>query len=220
MLSMFEAAFAHDEGTRVIILEGDKAGAAFCAGFDITRIDDDEKARGLDPIESAARAIEECALPVMAAIEGPAFGGGLELAAAASIRLCSEDARFCMPPAKLGLAYSLSGLTRLQKRISRGQMQRLFLSAEIVGAQEAKAMGLVEKVCENLEQSVVKMATQIANNAPRAVRAMRFAIEENATSASVAERYREMRDETLTSFDLQEGVRAFKEGRAPHFVGK
>jgi len=219
MLSSFKDAFSVYDDVRVVILEGDKEGGAFCAGFDITQIDDQERARGLDPIENAAQAIETCPVPVIAAISGAAFGGGLELACAANIRLCDESARFCMPPAKLGLAYALNGLRRFQRRLSPGQMQRLFLSGEVLEPFEAYSIGLVENLYEDLESSLQELAEKIAKNAPLAVQAMRFIIDAGLSSEA-AEKYGALREATLNSNDLREGVAAFQEKRKAQFSGK
>jgi enoyl-CoA hydratase/carnithine racemase len=102
----------------VVVLKGDSAGRAFSSGFDIHAITPSERAQGLDPIAPAADALTRCPVPVIACIDGPCMGGAFELAMACSFRVASHDATFCMPPARLGLAYSTPGLERQRHGLS------------------------------------------------------------------------------------------------------
>lgn len=231
MLSQLADAAAHadnerDASVRVVVLRGDPAGGCFSAGYDLSAIDDDERARGLDPIDITARALEDCPVPVIAAIDGPAFGGGLELAMACHMRIAATTSRFCMPPAKLGVAYSTSGLQRFLRQMRAAQVTRLFLAGEVFDGAKAAEIGLVEEIAahETAFDASLRLAEGIAANAPLAVSAMHGAIrrlmQQEQPAALVVDELERARDRALQSADLVEGVAAFLEKRPPLFRGE
>ncbi len=211
---------------RAVILRGDPAGRAFSSGFDIGAIDREEREKGLDPIGAAADAISACPVPVIAALDGHAFGGGLEIALACHVRVAADGIKLSMPPAKLGVVYSSSGLLRFLRAVSPSQLTRLFLTGEIVSAAEAARIGLVDEQVgpEGAYARARTLAGMMAENAPISVvgtlDAIRRLARPGGPDADDLVAVEAWREQALASEDLQEGVRAFVDKRAPKFTGR
>ena len=189
-------------------------------------IDEAEKKRGLDPIQAPAQALESCPVPVIAVINGLAMGGALELAMACDFRLAESEARFGMPPARLGLVYSAEGLLRFLRQVPPSIVKRLFLLGETIDAELAKDYRIIDEMfpTEDLEAKAWKWARAIADHAPMAVEGMleilRMLVRPDPLSEqdqAVVERWRQA---TIQSKDLQEGIEAFREKRTPQFQGE
>ena len=159
---------AADDGVRVVVLTG--AGSSFCAGADMTE--------ALDTLESGGRGngmaqavvrVMGFPKPVVACINGPAFGGGAALALACDIRIASERAAFRFPGANYGLVVSGSQLPRI---VGAAMAKELIFTARVVEAEEAERIGLVNRVVphDRLDETVWDLARQIAQQSPTAVR--------------------------------------------------
>lgn len=226
-LDLLTAAFAQigaDRGVRAVILTG--AGEkAFAAGADIKEMVE------LGPQEAlafgrrghaAASAIECLPQPVIAAVNGYAFGGGCELAIACDIRLASENARFAQPEVGLGIPPGWGGTQRLPRLIGPGLAAELIYTGRHVYADEALRIGLVNAVypLEQLMPAAREMAASIARNSPLAVRAakqaMALSLAGNPGAGLAAEA--ELFGEAFNTADRQEGMRAFVEKRQPSFA--
>jgi enoyl-CoA hydratase/carnithine racemase len=208
------------------------AGKVFSAGYDIGALPKDDFARAAEaivahPFTAAIEALDAYPFPVLAALNGHAIGGGLELALSCDLRVCSADARLGMPPARLGLVYSHTGLRKFIDALGAPRTRELFFTARNVGAEEALRWGLVGEVlpADEVAARGVELAAEIAANAPlslvgnkRVIRALLDA--EGALDPEVEEELVALRDACFGSEDFYEGVRAFAEKRAPRWKGR
>jgi enoyl-CoA hydratase/carnithine racemase len=162
---------------RVVLLCG--AGArSFSTGYWIpTLVEELEQGPSVNdyrdhPLERALRAIEETPVPTIAVVGGNAFGSGCELALACDIRLGAEEARLCMPPARLGILYSATGLRRLVQLVGLSVAKELIFTAEVVDGHRALSLGLVNRLVPRaaLPALAQAMAAQIAANDPLSIR--------------------------------------------------
>ena len=170
----------------------------------------------------AAAAIESCIVPVIAAVGGAAWGGALELAAACDWRVADPRARFGMPAARIGVAYSFEGLRRFVRLLGPARARRLFLSAATLGGEEALALGLVDHlVAEGAEalDAAQEAARDVAACAPASVAAMRATIAtlEPPPPDVARRRAAAARAAIFASDDLREGLAAFREKRPARF---
>lgn len=219
------SALEQDAVVKVIILTG--AGEkAFVAGADISAMQalDVLQARSLALLgQTVLSAIENLDKPVIAAVNGFALGGGCELAMACDIRLAGEKARFGLPEVSLGVIPGFAGTQRLARLIGKGRAKELVFTGDMIDAQEAWRLGLVNKVLpqEELLAAARKMAHKIASRGPIAVRLSKEAINEglemdlDRASAFEADQFALC----FTSADQKEGMQAFLEKRPADFKG-
>jgi enoyl-CoA hydratase/carnithine racemase len=217
-------------GARCVIVTG--AHGMFSAGYDIGEIPDDEfeeRAERLvaHPFTQAIDALEAFPYPTLAALPGHTIGGGLELALACDLRVAQAGIKLGMPPAKLGLVYSHTGLRRFIDAIGAARTRELFLLGSYIDAPTALAWGLVNRVApaEELEATALELAGELAGNAPlsqtgnkRVIAALLSA--EGELPADVEEELIELRRASFASRDMREGMRAFAERRAPRWRGE
>lgn len=222
------AALDADPAVRVIVIAGD-GDKAFISGADISQF---EKLRGTGEaqaeynkaVENAYLAPQNCSKPVLARIRGICIGGGLGFAAACDLRLCSDDAVFRMPAARLGLGYSPAGVRRFMNVIGAANTCDIFFTARKFDAQEALRMGFVSRVvpAARLEQAAAEACESIAENAPLTVAAAKFAVQQALKDPAERDMARaaKMVEACFSSADHKEGRKAFMEKRTPSFRGR
>ncbi|HVP01913.1 MAG TPA: enoyl-CoA hydratase/isomerase family protein [Solirubrobacteraceae bacterium] len=214
---------------RCIVLTGE--GSHFSSGYDIGDIPDDVFAVEAEklvahPFTNALDALDATDVPTVCAVNGPAIGGGLELALCCDLRIAADGAQFGMPPAKLGLVYSHTGLRRFIDAIGAPRTRELFLVGRRIAAQSALGWGLVNDVVTpaGLQEAALDWATELAANAPLSVRGNKRVIRtllaaRGALDPQVEAELIALREASFASQDMREGVRAFAEKRPARWQG-
>jgi enoyl-CoA hydratase/carnithine racemase len=217
-------------GARCVVITG--AHGMFSAGYDIGEIPEaefEERAERLvaHPFTEAIDALETFPYPTLAVLPGHTIGGGLELALACDLRVAKDGVMLGMPPAKLGLVYSHTGLRRFIDAIGAARTRELFLLGRYVDAATALAWGLVNRVAgaAELDAVALDLASELAGNAPlaqvgnkRVIAALLSA--EGELPADVEEELIELRRASFASQDMREGMRAFAEKRPARWRGQ
>ena len=232
-LEMWEATkrildgFAADDDIRVVVLTG-AGGKAFVSGADISKFASEratlEASRAYNVKSDAAYAsVADFPKPTIAMIRGYCIGGGVGLAVCCDLRICSDNSRFAVPAAKLGLGYGYSGLKRLVDIVGASFAKEIFYTARQFDAQEAYAMGLVNRVVPagELEACVKSITDMICANAPLTIKAVKFTVGEMLKDESKRNLARsvELVEQCFASRDYTEGRTAFMEKRKPVFTG-
>jgi enoyl-CoA hydratase len=206
------------EGARVVVLTG--AGGHFCAGADLSGVEDPAFTERLRAVLAALR---DDPRPSIAAVDGSALGAGTQLAVACDLRVATPGARFGIPAAKLGLAVDRWTVERLALLAGHGPARSMLLAAEVLGGEEAAALGLVQRVGDL--DAALAWADEITALAPLTIAAHKAVLaglegpvgggegagEDEAARAAAR---------AWSSEDLQEGMAAFRERRLPHFHGR
>jgi enoyl-CoA hydratase/carnithine racemase len=214
---------------RCVIITG--TGKAFSAGYDIGSIpaesfERDAEALVAHPFAAAMEAVSAHPFPVVCAINGHCLGGGLELAVRCDLRVCSQDAKLGMPPAKLGLIYGHTGLARFIDVIGVASTRDLFLTGRVLDSEKALRIGLVTELASNdeVEDASIALAAEIAGNAPLSLTGNKYSIERLVEKSSLADDVErelvELRESCFASEDFREGITAFAEKRKPVWHGR
>ena len=220
-----------DSGIEIRCLVITGAEPVFSAGYDIGSIPDesfetDAEALVAHPFHAALEAVEAFPWPTIAAINGHCLGGGLELAVTCDLRIAAEGALMGMPPAKLGLIYSHTGIAKFIEVIGSARTRELFLTGDRFPAERAESFGLVNRVTsrDGLGAAAVELAAAIAANAPLSMKGNKEII--NALIANpviegdLERELIELRESCFSSEDFREGIRAFGEKRRPDWNGR
>lgn len=216
----------NDENVRVVILTG-TGEKAFSAGADIKTMKGMNalKARELSLMgEKLCYSLENLEKPVIAAINGYALGGGLEVAMACDLRIASENARMGQTEINIGLIPGWGGTQRLTRLVGRGKAKELVLTGKMIDAKTAEQLGIINMVApaDKFRETVKQFATELAAKAPVAIKVAKALINRGADISldSALALEREGFSVVASTEDLQEGVLAFTEKRKPTFKGK
>ena len=216
----------HD--TRAIVIRAPRGAKVWSAGHDVNELPTDaqDPLTYNDPLRRVIRYIQKCPRPVIAMIEGSVWGGACELAMSCDILVASEHSTFAITPAKLGVAYNLSGVLNFMKNISLPVMKELLFTAQPIMAQRAREIGMINHAVptEELEKFTANMVNIIRLNAPLAISAikeeMRVLSEASPLNPEAFEKIQAGRRTVYSSKDYAEGIKAFLEKRKPVFTGK
>ena len=213
-----------DDSVLIIIVHGGEE-APFCAGADISEFDAIFETNGvttdyLDLMESAVGALEQSQKPVLAAIEDVCIGGGVAIAAACDIRVCSNTTRFGVTPANLGIVYSYPDVDRLMRLVGEANAKYFLMTGELVDCSTAQGMGFVtiKTPTGDALAETRRLAQKMARKSQTTIYAAKrltWLIANRDLSAE--EQGRQMFLDAVRSDDFVEGVRAFKEKRRPNF---
>ena len=222
------SAFDADPEVRVIVVAGDGE-KAFISGADISQFNElrasaQAQEEYEDAVSGAMNAPVDCSKPVIAKIRGFCFGGGLGMAAACDIRICTEDATFRMPAARLGLGYGHKGIKRFTDIIGLANATDIFVTARRFDAADALRMGFVSKVCTASEfDATIDLYTKmISENAPLTVAASKYNIRQVCAHPDEQDLEGAVRmvEKCFASEDFKEGRNAFLEKRQAQFKGR
>ena len=217
---------AKNKKLQVVIIRG-KGDKAFVAGADIKEM------AGMDPIQAEKFAslgqrvfdkIEKLLMPVIAAVNGHALGGGCELALSCDIRIASENAQFGQPEVGLGIIPGFGGTQRLNKIIGEGLAKEYIYTGKFINSKKAKEINLVNHVVklEKLDDKAEEIANQIMNNSPIAVKMAKEAInfKHDSNQSSGLDYEAKLFGLCFSTYDQQEGMQAFIKREKPHFKGE
>ena len=214
-----------DASLRVLVVTGE--GKAFSAGGDLKERDgmtDDAWRLQHAIIEEAAYSILNCPVPVIAAVNGIAFGGGCEMALCCDFIYASATARFAQPEVGRGIMPGAGGTQNLPRAVGERRAKELILSGRTFSALEALEWGMVNEVCEpeRLMPRVLEVAREISANAPIAVRQAKKSIHQGLQTDLTSGLLIEVQayERMISTEDRHEGVRAFNERRKPQFKGR
>lgn len=217
-----------DDEVRVVVLSGE-GGQAFCAGADISEF---EKNRSSEEgvklynatVEKSSDLLRAFPKPTIAKIEGPCVGGGVGIAVCCDIRICADNSIFAIPAAKLGLGYRVDGLKPYVDLVGPSFAKEVFFTARKFTADEAKDMGMVNRVVAKaeLDAYVADYTRRIAENAPLTIQAVKTIVAESVKDDAIRDMAlcAEVVDTCFNSEDYKEGRTAFMEKRKPQFKGR
>ncbi len=215
-----------DKSLRVIILTG-AGNKAFSAGTDLSElinVSAEDAQEVADGGQQLCDLVENCAVPVIAAVNGIAAGAGCELALASHIRIASPSAAFSLPEIKLGIIPGYGGTQRLAREVGHGRALEIMLTARTVNSDEALRIGLVNRIApaDALLEEALRLGHEISQLAPLAIRACLQAVTKG-TELPLAEGLAleaELFASLFATSDMREGTRAFLEKRPPVFKGE
>ncbi len=222
----FAGFYVNPEAAACLVLTGEGT-RGFCTGADLKErkgMTDAQWRRQHAIIEQAFKAIMECPVPIIAAVNGAAYAGGMELALASDFAYAAQSARFALTEVTLGIMPGAAGTQNLPRAVGVRRAKEIVLTGTPFTAEQALAWGVVNRVCpdDQLMGEVLAVATRIAANAPVSVRQAKKAIDKGAELDRMSGYAFELEAyyRTVVTEDRQEGINAFNEKRKPRYTGK
>ncbi|MED0659336.1 enoyl-CoA hydratase [Bacillus smithii] len=210
---------------QTVIITG--SGPFFCAGADLKErkgMDEEEVKQAVQQIRSIINEVENVPQPTIAAINGAAMGGGLELALACDIRIAAQDAKLGLTETSLGIIPGAGGTQRLPRLIGKGRAKELIFAARKISGAEAETLGLVEYAveAERVLEKAFELAKEFVENAPLSLRQAKIAVNKGMeTDIMTGLKIEELAyNALLNSSDRIEGLKAFQEKRQPRYTGR
>jgi enoyl-CoA hydratase/carnithine racemase len=211
--------FENDKEIRALLLRGE--GSSFCAGIDLKEVDEATAGHNPTSLESVFGRLERFPVPTIAAVQGAALAGGLELALHCDLRVAGEGARLGMTLGRVGLMVPYDFTRKLIEACGSANTAWILYTADIVDGRRGREMGLVHEVVEDakLDATASALAERIAGNAPLSLRAMKATVRRCMSDAFDAwhDDLLRMARDVRQSQDAKEGVRAFLEKRKPNW---
>jgi enoyl-CoA hydratase/carnithine racemase len=212
----------NDTSVRALLVQGE--GRNFCAGIDLQEAERHERGHNASALEKLFGRLEQLPIPTIAAVRGAAIAGGLQLALHCDLRIAADDARMGMTLGRIGLTVPFDFARKLIETIGAPNTNYMLLTADLVDAERALAMGMVHEVVnvDDLEPAAIALTEKIAANAPLSMRSLKMIVRRCMRDAFDAERadIEQFSARVRTSADFREGVRAFIEKRKPVWRGE
>jgi methylmalonyl-CoA decarboxylase len=212
-----------NKSIRAIIIKGE-GNKVFSSGYDISSIKEDYNDQN-HPLIRMTKCIKDSGKIVVAAINGHAFGGGLEIAISCDFRFFSKNSIFCVPPAKLGIPYSYNGLKNFINCIGLSNTKNIFLTADKFNSDDALSMGLANFVYDSEEiiDEATNFCERISQNAPLSLEVIKKSINSFQESQTLDNKNKSIIEDLIKNIqeskDFVEGRKAFEEKRTPKYEG-
>lgn len=216
-------------GARVAIVRAEPKVSTWSAGHDITELptDGSDPLTWTNPLEQFLRTVREAPFPVIAAVEGGVWGGACDFVLTCDLVVAVRTSTFAITPARLGIPYNTAGVAHFVSALPLHVAKEMFFTAEPITAEDAAEYGVVNRLVgdsDEMEATALALARRIASLAPLAIRAIKAEMtaltDAKPLTSDAFEQLTSLRRSAWRSEDYQEGIRAFRERRAPDFRGR